>query len=150
VALIDMAGTKVSLASTLRSDVPVFLNFIFTTCTSICPVMGATFAEVQKQLGADRDRVRMISISIDPEHDTPEKLRAFAHKYDAGPQWRFLTGTAADIVAVQKAFNSYRGNKMGHEPSTFLRASAADSWVRIDGLAGAAELVAEYRRVLSK
>jgi protein SCO1/2 len=150
VTLVDMAGAKVSLASTLRVDAPTFLNFIFTTCTSICPVMSATFAEVQRQLGADSDRVRMISISIDPEHDTPEKLRAFARRHDAGPQWRFLTGTSADIVAVQKAFDAYRGNKMGHEPFTFLRASAVGSWVRIDGLVGAADLVAEYRREIAK
>jgi protein SCO1/2 len=150
VTLVDMAGAKVSVVSALQGDAPTFLNFIFTSCTSICPVMSATFAEVQRQLGPDRERVRMISISIDPEHDSPEKLRAFARTHEAGPQWRFLTGNRADIVAVQKAFNAYRGNKMGHEPFTFVRASAGDPWVRLDGLASAAELIAEYRRAVSK
>jgi protein SCO1/2 len=150
VTLLDMTGARVALASALGGDTPVFLNFIFTSCTSICPVMSATFAEVQRQLDADGNRIRMISISIDPEHDNPDQLSAYARKHDAGPDWRFLTGRSADIVAVQNAFNAYRGNKMSHVPSTFLRASASGPWVRIDGFASAADLVAEYRRAIAK
>jgi protein SCO1/2 len=150
VTLLDMTGARVALASALAGDTPVFLNFIFTSCTSICPVMSATFAEVQRQLGTDGRRVRMISISIDPEHDNPQRLSAFARKHGAGPDWRFLTGSSGDIVTVQSAFDAYRGNKMGHAPTTFLRASSADRWVRIDGLASAADLVAEYRRAVAK
>ena len=150
VTLLEMTGSKVPLASLLAGDAPIFLNFIFTTCTSVCPVMSATFAEVQRQLGDEAHRVRMISISIDPEHDDPARLREFARKHDAGPGWRFLTGRPDDIVAVQRAFNSYRGNKMSHAPSTYLRMSASDAWVRVDGLASASDLVNEYRRGVAK
>jgi protein SCO1/2 len=150
VTLVDASGSKVPLAAALGEDVPTFLNFVFTTCTTICPVMSATFSEVQRRLGADGARVRMISISIDPEHDSPERLAAYARRLGAGPRWSFLTGNAADIVAVQKAFDAYRGNKMSHAPSTFLRASAAAPWVRVEGLTSAADLVAEYRRLTSK
>jgi protein SCO1/2 len=149
VTLIDAAGTKVPLAAVLAGDAPVLLNFIFTTCTSICPVMSATFAEVQRRLGTERGRVRMISITIDPEHDSPERLRAFASKHDAGPRWLFLTGSVPDIVAVQKAFDAYRGGKMSHQPFTLLRAAAREPWVRLEGLASAADVVAEYRRALA-
>jgi protein SCO1/2 len=145
-----MSGSRVALAALLDGEAPLFLNFIFTSCATICPVMSATFGQVQKRLGPDRENVRMISISIDPEHDTPERLRAYASRHGAGPQWRFLTGDAADIVAVQKAFDAYRGGKMGHEPFTFLRASADAPWVRLDGLGSAADLVAEYRRLVSR
>lgn len=150
VTLTDMAGARVALASALDAETPVFLNFIFTSCATICPVMSATFGQVQKQLGPDGEKVRMISISIDPEHDTPDRLRAYARIHRAGSQWQFLTGEAADIVAVQKAFDAYRGGKMGHEPFTFLRASADAPWVRLDGLGSSADLVAEYRRLVSR
>jgi protein SCO1/2 len=150
VTLVDASGGKVPLAAALGEDVPTFLNFVFTTCTTICPVMSATFAEVQRRLGADSARVRMISISIDPEHDSPERLAAYAQRLGAGPRWSFLTGAAADIVAVQKAFDAYRGNKSSHAPFTFLRASASAPWVRVEGLTSAADLVAEYRRLTSK
>ena len=59
----------------------------------------------------------MISFSIDPEYDTPERLRKYAALFNAGPQWQFLTGSLANSVAIQKAFDVYRGNKMNHEPT---------------------------------
>ena len=143
--LVDQGGEPVPVRSLLEGDEPVMLNFIFTTCTTICPVMSATFAQVQEELGPAREKVRMVSVSIDPEHDTPERLREYAERYKAGPQWRFLTGDLDDSIAVQKAFDVYRGNKMSHEPTTLLRVSQDGPWVRLDGIASAAQIVAEYR-----
>lgn len=148
VTLMDMNGAQVSLTSALNADSPTMLNFIFTSCTTICPVLSATFSQAQKKLQSRREKFRMISISIDPEHDTPARLKAYAKKHNAGPQWNFFTGTLSDIVAVQKAFDAYRGNKMSHEPLTLMRASADGSWVRLDGFTSTADLVAEYRRAL--
>ena len=92
----------------------------------------------------------MISITIDPEYDTSARLQAYAARYHAGPQWQFLTGNREDIVAVQKAFDAYRGTKMNHEPLTFLRASVDAPWVRLNGLASAADVVKEYRQLVEK
>jgi protein SCO1/2 len=150
VTLVDMNGSRVRLASVLEYDGPVLLQFIFTTCPTICPVMSGTFSATQSKLGADAARARMISISIDPEQDTPERLREYARKFKAGRQWLFLTGDLDGIVAVQKSFDAYRGNKMRHEPLTFLRAAPGKPWVRLDGLMSAAQLVAEYRRLASQ
>jgi protein SCO1/2 len=150
VAVVDMQGQKTSLLDEVNVDQPVMLNFIFTTCTTICPVLSATFAQVEKELGPERERVRMISITIDPEYDTPARLRTYAERYDADAEWHFLTGRLENIVAVQKAFDAYRGAKMNHEPLTFLRASTEAPWVRIDGLASAADVVREYRQLVTK
>lgn len=149
-ALVDMQGQKTSLLSEVNRDQPVMLNFIFTTCTTICPVLSATFSQAEQQLGDESDQVRMISITIDPEYDTPAHLRDYAERYHAGPQWQFLTGKLEDIVAVQKAFDAYRGTKMSHEPLTFLRVSADAPWVRLNGLASAADVVREYRQLLAE
>ena len=149
-ALVDMAGEKTTLLNEINRGQPVMLNFIFTTCTTICPVLSATFSQVEQQLGVERDQVRMVSITIDPEYDTPARLRAYAARYDAGPQWQFLTGKLEDIVAIQKAFEAYRGTKMNHEPLTFLRASAQAPWLRLNGLASAADVTKEYRQLVVK
>lgn len=149
-ALVDMAGEKTSLLNEVNISQPVMLNFIFTTCTTICPVLSATFTQVEQLLGDESDQVRMISITIDPEYDTPAQLRAYAERYHAGPQWQYLTGNLQDIVAVQKAFDAYRGTKMSHEPLTFLRVSADAPWVRLNGLASAADVVREYRQLLAE
>jgi len=150
VPLVDMHGKKTTLLAELDVGKPVMVNFIFTTCTTICPVMSATFQQVQAQLGAESDQVRMISFSIDPEHDTPKRLHEYAMLFEAGDQWQFLTGSLANSVAVQKAFGVYRGNKMSHEPTTLLRKSPGDPWIRIDGLASARDIVKEYQQLSSR
>jgi len=148
VRLVDMDGKPVSLRDGLGGEEPVLLNFIFTSCTAICPAMSATFMQVQDSLGDEIGRVRMVSISIDPENDTPDRLKEYAERFHAGAQWKMLTGSAEDSIAVQRAFDAYRGGKMNHAPVTFLRAGGADrSWVRLDGLASAADIVDEYRKL---
>jgi protein SCO1/2 len=150
VTLADMNGARVNLTSALAYDGPVFLQFIFTTCPTICPVMSSTLSAAQEKLGTDAARVRMISISIDPEQDTPERLREYARKFKAGPQWMFLTGDLEKIVAVQKSFDAFRGNKMRHEPLTFMRAAPGKPWLRLDGLLSATQLIDEYKRLTSQ
>jgi protein SCO1/2 len=125
------------------------LQFIFTTCPTICPVMSATFSAAQEKFGPDLDRVRMISITIDPEQDTPARLGEYARKFKARRQWLFLTGKMESVIAVQKAFDAYRGTKMRHEPLTFLRAGPGQPWVRLDGLLSAAQLFDEYQKLTS-
>ena len=149
VKLLDPNRARVSLRSQL-DDKPVILNFIFTSCGAICPVMSATFSQVQKALGPERDAVRMVSISIDPDFDTPEALKIYAKKYGAGPQWQMLTGSLDNSIAVQRAFDVYRGDKMGHTPVTFLRAKAGQPWVRLDGFASADDILREYRKLASR
>jgi protein SCO1/2 len=145
-----MAGAAVPLGPELSHRGLVLLQFIFTTCSTICPVLSGVFAAVQGQCGSELAPVHLLSISIDPEYDTPERLQGYARQFKAGQHWRFLTGKRADLVAVQKAFDAYRGNKMRHEPTTYLRASPDAPWVRLDGLMSAAELLAECRRLMAQ
>ena len=147
VELIDMHGRRVRLESVLGGPGPVMLQFIFTTCPGVCPVLSAIFSATQQALGDDLQDVRLVSISIDPEHDTPARLRSYAEQFRAAPQWRLLTGSLEDVVRVQKAFDAYRGNKMRHRPTTYLRLAPEDRWLRLDGFPSARELVAEYRRL---
>jgi protein SCO1 len=149
VMLVRADGTKVRAREELGTAGPVILNFIFTTCTSICPVMTQTFAQLDGRLGAERSNVRLVSISIDPEQDTPARLREYAKKFSAGPRWTFLTGTVEASLALQKAFDVYRGDKMNHAPVTFLRAGAGKAWVRLDGFAPASAVLQEYRELVA-
>jgi protein SCO1 len=148
VTLTDQNGHKVSLPDLLNSDQPVMLNFIFTSCTAICPAMSAIFASVQKRLGSDSDKLHMISVSIDPEYDTPDALKAYAQRFKAGSQWEFLTGSQDDSITVQKAFDADRGDKMNHAPLTLIRAKRGSQWIRYEGFATAAELAKELKNML--
>jgi len=148
VRLVREDGKTVSLPDELNDGRPVVLSFIYTTCTTICPVVSQTLSQLQRKLGADRDRVHLVSISIDPEEDTPARLAAYARKYDAGPEWQHYTGTMSASVVTQRAFDAYRGDKMKHTPVTFLRAAPDKPWIRIDGFATADDLLGEIRDML--
>jgi protein SCO1/2 len=146
VLLVDAEARPVRLRELLATDEPVMLNFIFTTCSTICPVTVKVFADLPSRLGSSAKNLRMVSISIDPENDTPAKLKDYARNFGEGLRWRFLTGRVEDIKTVQLAFDSYRGDKMTHEPLTLMRKAGATNWVRIDGFASPDELALEYRK----
>ena len=142
-------GKKVTLPKELADGRPVVLNFIYTTCPGICPVMSQVFSQFQERLGADRDKVHMVSISIDPEQDTPARLRAYAQKFHAGSEWGYYTGTLAASVATQQAFSAYRGDKMSHLPVMLMRAAPGKAWLRIDGYVTPDELLQHYHELLA-
>jgi protein SCO1 len=150
VRLVRDDGKAVSLPEEMNDGRPVVLNFIFTTCSSICPLMSQVFSEFERQLGSERERVHLMSISVDPEEDTPARLREYAQKFHAGPEWQHYTGTQEASLAAQRAFNVFRGEKMNHSPVTFLRLAPGDPWQRIDGFVTPSELLTQYHRLLQQ
>lgn len=124
--LLDQDGNEVRLYSDLIQGKKVIIDFIFTTCTSVCPTLQTVFEGVQTELG-DRlgEDVILISVSVDPGTDTPERMKAFATDYNAKPGWYFLTGEVDDINEVLRAFGVWTKVKeehsamfvLGHEPT---------------------------------
>jgi protein SCO1/2 len=148
--LVRQDGKATALLAELNDGRPVYLNFIYTTCTTICPLSSQVFSLLQQKLGDDRNRVHLMSVSIDPEQDTPARLAAYAERYHAGAGWTHYTSTLEASVAVQRAFNAYRGDKMNHTPLTLYRAAPGQSWVRLDGFATADQLLAEFRPIVAR
>lgn len=75
-------------------------NFVFTRCPTICPLFSQKMARLQEQTQPLGDRLLLVSFTVDPEYDTPERLLAYAQKYRAQPRWRFLTGSYERLRAV--------------------------------------------------
>jgi len=146
VAMVRQDGAKVIFPDELDDGRPVILSFIYTTCTAICPVVSQVLAQTQERLAKNAEPVHLISVSIDPEHDTPAQLLDYAKRFNAGPQWQHYTGTVQSSITLQTAFGAYSGDKMNHTPVTFLRSAPGQRWVRLDGFASDNDLVAEYRR----
>ncbi len=142
-------GTRVDFAKALDDGRPVLLNFVFTSCTAICPVMSQVYAEVIDKLGEHREHVHLVSVSIDPEYDTPARLEAYAQRFGGRRgAWSLYTGTARDSVAIQKSFGSYLGDKMNHTPVSLLRQAPGKPWVRLDGFASPGVLLAELHGMM--
>jgi protein SCO1/2 len=149
VSLVRADGKSVSFPRELDDGRPVLLNFIFTTCSSVCPLTSRTLEEFQRKLGPEAAKPHMMSISIDPEQDTPARLREYARKFHAGPEWHYYTGTVAASIAAQKAFDVYRGEKMSHTPVTLMRSAPGKPWLRIEGFVTPDELVDDYQKLLA-
>src|SRR5215207_1941426 len=142
IELLDQNGRKIHFYTDLVKGQTVAINFIFTTCTTICPPLGATFARVQKELGekAGRD-VRFISISVDPATDTPERLKAWAAKFHAGDGWTFVTGNKPQVDELLRALGAPSARREDHSPTLLIGNDARGSWTRAYGLAKASQLV---------
>lgn len=137
VELLDQRGKPVDLRQLLSTSRPVALNFIFTSCRTICPVLSASLASLHRTAGSEVD---FISVSIDPEYDTPRVLEAYARRFDVGSRWTLLTGTSDAIAAVRRAFDAGSAAKDAHRPLTFLRPAGSQEWIRLDGFPSTSEL----------
>lgn len=138
IELISQDGKTVHFYDDLVKGKIVAIDFIYTTCQYACPLETARMAQVQKKLG---DRVGsdifFYSISIDPEHDTPEVLKAYMEKFHIGPGWTFLTGKKTQIDLLQKKLGVYSDpsiNADGHLPHLLIGNDATGTWIRANAL----------------
>ena len=142
VELLDQDGRKIHFYTDLVKGRTVVMNFIFTTCTTICPPLGATFARVQKELGDKVGRdVRFISISVDPATDTPERLKAWGAKFHAGDGWTFVTGNKPQVDELLRALGASSARREDHSPTILIGNDAHGDWTRTYGLANTSQLV---------
>jgi len=147
VTLINQDGEEVNLKALLETDQPVIVDFIYGTCTTICPVLSAGFANFQRKMAKNGQSVRLVSITIDPEHDSPRVMKKYLEKYRAKPGWDFLTGSRADIDRVMTSFDAYIPDKMSHYPLNMLRNPKDGKWVRLFGIMSSKEFMGEYSQV---
>jgi protein SCO1/2 len=145
--LTNQHGQAIDLQTLLGSDKPLAINFIFTTCTTICPVLTATWVQLEEELANDPIRPELISISIDPAYDTPAALHAYAELF--GASWTFLTGTESDIARTLNVFDASRGSKVNHFALTIMRPAHSDTWTRVEGLTSARALAQVWREIIS-
>ncbi len=142
VPVYDQNGKRLSFYSDLVKGKTVAINFIFTTCTTICPPMTATFRRVQQQLSESAgNNVYLISVSVDPVTDVPERLRDFAAKFHAGPGWTFVTGSKTDIDSLLQALGAAVADKNDHTPMILVGNDASGYWTRAYGLSPPTTLV---------
>ena len=143
VQLLDSAGKTRRLNAIVDDGRPVVLTFMYSSCTTVCPVTSQIVSEFSRLLGADAKRVNLVSISIDPDHDTVARLAE--HARTARLSGAFYTGDPAAAEAVERAFEAWWGDKMNHEPVFFLRTPGRPTWVRLDGFVSPQRLLAEFR-----
>jgi len=137
----DQNGNQLNFYNDLVKGKTVAINFIFTTCTASCPPLTATFRKVQQNAAQRGLSLQLISISVDPTVDTPERLHAFAEKFNAAPGWTFVTGDKGEIDSLLNGLGAPVTNKNDHTPMIMIGNDGADYWTRAYGLSSPSQLI---------
>ena len=135
IVLTTQDGSKVRFYNDLVKGKNVAVNVIYTSCKDECPLETARMAEVQRLLGERMGKdIFFLSISIDPDKDTPKVLKAYADKFGVGPGWLFLTGKNEDIKVLTRKLGLSRASdafsKDGHASSLMLGNDPNGQWMR--------------------
>jgi protein SCO1 len=142
VELVDQHGKRVRFYSDLVEGRVVAIETVFTSCTTICPMMGANFSKLSRLFtGQGRGRVNLISISVDPVTDTPEMLDRWSRQFGpAGQDWTLLTGSKDDIDRLLKALQIFTPDKLDHSPVVLIGDDGTGDWSRASALLPASRL----------
>jgi protein SCO1/2 len=145
VRLTDQNGHQVRFASDVLRQRPALISFIYTRCTTTCPLVGATVATVTENLQADAEKLAIVSISIDPDYDTPDRLLDWRKLHGDIPQWTLLTGPKREINQLLRALGAYSPNLEDHSEILLVGPNASGQWVRMSSLADWDKVAAEVR-----
>lgn len=150
VEVLDQDGNALHFYRDLIKDKTVAINFIFTNCTTICPPLAATFARVQKEMGDKVGKdVHLISISVDPLTDTPERLKAWGAKFKAGAGWTFVTGEKQEMDKLLNALGAAVAKREDHTPAVIIGNDAKGVWTRAYGLAKTSQIIDLIENVMA-
>ena len=138
----DQDGKELKFYTDLVKNKKVIVNFIFTTCKGICPTTGSHSSKVQtalgKRLGTD---VFMITITTDPENDTPERLKAWSKRYNRAPGWTLVTGSVENVTRLLQVFTGDGSNTGYHVPAVCIVDDVKKSQTWTYGLAPIEEIL---------
>jgi protein SCO1/2 len=142
VELINQDGKKVRFYSDVLKGKTVVVNAFFTSCTSVCPPMNRNMEKIQQALGdrVGRD-VFLVSLTVDPEVDTPARLKEYAQKYHAGAGWVFPTGKKENLDWALYKLGQYVEDKNDHQTVLIIGNEPTGLWKKAFGMANVAELI---------
>ncbi|HEX8162460.1 MAG TPA: SCO family protein [Pyrinomonadaceae bacterium] len=135
VEVTDQDGRKSRFYTDLVKGKVVIINFVFTSCTYVCPMQGANFAKLQAALGDRLGRdVSLISVSTDPVVDTPARLKAWGERFGAKPGWTLVTGGKDEMEKLLRSLTGDGARRGEHSPVALLGDFERGAWVRAYGL----------------
>lgn len=146
--LVNQDGEKVKLKSEVFGDRVVVMDFAYTTCTTVCPVLTAMLVKVQADLGDSLGRdVQMVTITVDPARDTPARLKEYAAKHGVRSGWTWLTGPVGTVNDVLDGFDAYAANFEDHPPMVLVGDPVSGQWTRFFGFADPKDIVAKVEEL---
>ena len=146
VRVVDQDGRALNFYSDLVEGKTVAISFVFTSCTTICTPLGTRMTALQPLLKG-RDDVRLISVTIDPTTDTPQRLKEWSSKFGPRPRWTLVTGDKPELEKLLKALRAYSGDPSSHSPLMLVGNDLTGRWTRVNGLQPAEKILAAIDEV---
>ena len=144
--LVNQDSQEVNFVSDVIGDRIVVIDFVYTTCTTVCPVLSALFGQVQERLGEQLgDEVALVSVSVDPIRDTPQRLKAYAARYQAKPGWSWLTGPKTLMDEVLDGLGAYTPNFEDHPSMVLVGDGRTGEWSRLFGFPSPERLMEQVK-----
>ena len=141
--LLDQEGRKLKFKREALGERIAVIGFVYTTCTTVCPVVSAVMAQVQEKLGARLGRdVALVTVTVDPVRDTPARMKAYAAKMGSGAGWTWLTGPKPQVDEVLKVFGAYTPNFTEHPALILVGDAKSGKWLRFFGFPTPDQLMA--------
>lgn len=151
VSLLDQNGTAVSFTKDVVNNHIIVMTFIYTDCKTACPVVSAIFAKLQNLLGDKLQHdVRLVSLSINPNRDTPANLKTYAAHFNARPEWIWLTGEKKPVDDLLKALKVYDADYTNHTPVILIGDELHHEWTRFDGFTSPKTLAKKIDELLTR
>jgi len=146
--LLDQEGKSVQFKTDIIDNNIVVMNFVYTTCTTQCPLNSQILSHVQKNLSSqEQEQVRLVSLSIDPGTDTPKRLKDYAEKIGAGPRWAWLTGHSPEVNELLDALGVYTPDFKNHPSVILVGDSKTGNWTRFYGIPDPDQLIEKVREL---
>ncbi|MFJ9991737.1 SCO family protein [Pseudomonas putida] len=151
VSLLDQNGMPVRLEKDLVGEHLVVMGFIYTSCTTVCPVVSSIMSKVQQQLGGRvGEEIQLVSISVDPQRDDSSRLLGYAKAFQQGPGWSWLTGSPYAISETLKGLGSFSADLTQHPPLILVGDGRTGHWTRYYGFTDPNVLIAEINRLSAR
>ena len=139
--VVDQDGRQLQFYDDLIKDKIVVIMFIYTSCTDICPITTARMTQIEDKLGDVLGRdIFIVSLTVDPVNDTPERLKAYSKAFSTGPGWTFVTGRPEDIRAINYRLGERSKVLSEHRNEIVLGNDVTGEWQR-DNVMGDLERV---------
>jgi protein SCO1/2 len=154
IQLVDVDGHPVRFKSEAVGDHIVVVSFIYTSCSTICPVTSAVLAEVRDHLANKlgerfgRD-VKLISLTVDPVTDTPERLKDYAASFGSTGGWLWLTGEKPRVDGVLTGLGAYAADFTQHSGAVLVGDAHSGNWTRLFGIPNPSDIVDRVEQLLA-
>lgn len=151
IPLLNQYGEEVNIKDDVIGGRIAVVSFAYTTCTTVCPVVSAIFSQVQDRLdGLMGEEVELVTITVDPNRDTPARLLAYSKKFDAAEGWSWLTGEKDHVTTTLTAFGAYTVNFEDHPAMIMVGDAEQNRWYRYYGFSSPDEIEGKVKELLQQ